>query len=112
MEGTWIITQVWDGIPAYKFSANFAANGTITVEGGKYFGVWDQLGSSNQIGLAIANFEQSSITSYVGNIVGPAMGGQMTGSTKGGTPIKGVWSANRQQHTDAVKGVLRLPGER
>ncbi|MDC0711104.1 hypothetical protein POL68_21725 [Stigmatella sp. ncwal1] len=111
MEGIWTITQTWQGIPAYKFSATFAANGTITVDGG-YFGVWDRLGNSNQVSLAIANFGQSSITAYVGNVVGPAMGGQMTGCTKGGTPLHGEWSAAQQQHADAVQGALRPPGER
>jgi len=110
MEGTWIITQEWNGIRRYKFLATFAADGTITVGGG-YFGVWDRLGSSTQISLAIANFAQSSITAYVGNVVGHAMGGQMTGCTKGKTPVKGAWSAVRQPYADAVQSDLLLPGE-
>jgi hypothetical protein len=110
LAGNWIMTQIWQGIPPYKFGATFGADGTITVEGG-YFGTWTVLGSSNQVSLAIAQCPGPSVTSYVGNVAGPAMGGQMTGGTPGGKIHNGMWSASQQAHIDAPTGALKAPGE-
>jgi hypothetical protein len=110
MEGKWIITQQWNGVPAYKFEATFSADGTITVNGG-YFGAWCQLGSSNQVSLAVANFGDDSVSSYSGNIVGPAMGGLVVGRSKQGTISKGSWSAAQEAHSNAAPGMLTLPGK-
>lgn len=110
MEGKWIITQVWNGVPAYKFEATFSADGSITIDGG-YFGAWCQLGSSNQVSLAVANFGDNSVTTYSGNIAGPAMGGMAVGRSKQGTISKGSWSAVQEAHANVAHGKLTLPGK-
>lgn len=110
LTGTWIIWNQWSGQQAYKFPATFKADGTITVSGG-YFGTWTVLGTSSQVSLAIANFSQGSITSYNGNVLGPAMGGQMTGATQGGSAVQGIWSALQQDHATAAESELRAPGQ-
>ncbi len=102
------MSQAWKGKKPYKFPADFGANGTITVEGG-FFGTWTVLGTSNQVSLAIANFQGQSITSYCGNVVGPAMGGQMTGASPNGPVFQGIWSAVQQLHAEAPAGTLGLP---
>lgn len=110
LAGTWIITQKWKGVPPYKFPAKFGKDGTIRVKGG-YFGTWTVLGASSQVALAIANFKQQTITSYNGNVVGPAMGGQMTGGSPGKPTSSGTWSAQRKTHAAAAKRDLASPGK-
>lgn len=110
LQGTWVFTQQWQGQPAYHFNAELGGDGSIKVDGG-YFGTWTQLGSSNQLALGIANFQQQSVTSYSGNVAGPAMGGEMTGGTPGGQIFKGVWSAQQTAHAEAEHRALDAPGK-
>ena len=109
LAGKWIMTQHWNGAKPYKFPADFAKDGTITVKGG-YFGMWVQLGTSSNVALAIANFKGKSITAYTGNVVGHAMGGQMTGGTSRGTH-SGTWSAVQKAYAKAGQHELRDPGK-
>lgn len=112
LEGTWIITNHWNGANPYHFSANFGKDGTIAVEGQKeFFGTWTVLGSSSQVALAIADFKNPSITSYNGNVLGGAMGGEMTGGAPGQSTFAGVWSAQQQAHADAPHKRLSAPGQ-
>ncbi|WP_341900076.1 hypothetical protein [Fluviicola taffensis] len=62
-----------------------------------FFGTYTTLDRSDQIAIAIANYEDKSITSYVGNYRNLIMGGQMTEAPyeKPSSP-KGVWEAVHQ----------------
>ncbi|MEL6864243.1 MAG: hypothetical protein AAFP19_07490 [Bacteroidota bacterium] len=93
--GTWRIFQQWEGQPGYSFNANFLNDGTITVNGNMFFGTYKQLGNSNQVALAICDFRGQSVTAYVGNIAGNAMGGEARGARNGGQGITAVWSAQK-----------------
>lgn len=103
--GTWVITQTWNGDQPYSFNANFLANGTIIVTQGEaeFFGTYQVLYGTNQIALAIANFNgfdgfPQSITAYTGNVWGQYMGGLAQGAaTEGETDstTQGTWSAAR-----------------
>ncbi|MEM9548200.1 MAG: hypothetical protein AAGA77_19620 [Bacteroidota bacterium] len=101
LAGTWRFTQHWEGAPPYSFNAEFTAEGTISIQAGAFFGTYRVLGNSNQIALAIADFGKKSITAYVGNVVGGAMGGQATGAQLGGKPSNGNWSAQRIEFAQA-----------
>jgi hypothetical protein len=110
LEGTWIITNRWHEAPAYKFRADFSADGTITVPGG-FFGTWTRLGTSSQVSLAIAKFnEPASITCYNGNVLGRLMGGEMTGARRDGKGIQGEWHATHVLLADVEESELREPG--
>lgn len=90
--GTWTFTHAWSGQPPYSFPVTINADGTLTATG--FVGTWTELGSSNQLGLAIVASDGTSWTAYTGNVAGSAMGGAMTGAGTGGTnPQQGFWSA-------------------
>jgi hypothetical protein len=111
LQGTWIIWNQWQGAPPYRFRAEFSADGRITVAGG-FIGTWVQLGTSSQVSLAIANCQRTpSITSYNGNVVGYAMGGEMTGVGSRGTAVRGQWVAHHVLLLEAEEAELREPGE-
>lgn len=105
LDGDWVVTQQWAGVKPYKFPMSIK-NGVVTVEGG-FNGVSDQLGSSSFVSLAIANYAQKSITSYIGNIAGGAMGGQMTG-TQNSKVVQGIWSAVKSHLDNAVPGAFNV----
>ena len=106
LEGTWKFTQSWGGGQPYSFLADFSANGEISINNGMFFGTYAILGQTNQISLAIADFNgnEKSITAYVGNIMGGAMGGQARGAKVGGNTSDGVWSAQKVSNVDENKG--------
>lgn len=109
--GIWRITQKWAGSPAYHFEADFLPNGTIRIPGTKFFGVYKELGSSNQVSLAIAQFTKpNSISTYVGNVAGNAMGGEARGAVPGGEEHDGEWTAVRLDTLSAPKQDHKLPG--
>ena len=110
LAGTWIVTQHWRGSNPYKFAADFAKDGSITVKGG-YFGMWVQLGTSSNVALAIANFKGETITAYAGNVVGHAMGGEMTGGASSGKTHAGTWSAVKKVYAKADQRKLKDPGQ-
>jgi len=111
LQGTWRIRHDWQGVKPYTVRADFSADGRITIAGG-YIGTWTQLGSSSQVSLAIADCQGTpSITSYNGNVVGQAMGGEMTGTKSSGAPVPGTWSAYNVLLLDAEETDLRAPGE-
>ncbi|MEM6270228.1 MAG: hypothetical protein AAF998_12375 [Bacteroidota bacterium] len=101
LEGTWIIHQTFGG--GYKFPAHFTATGDnhgtieIDVEGTKFFGTYQTLGSTSYISLAIGMFEgnRQSISAYVGNVVGGAMGGLVYGAPVGGKGSGAEWTAHK-----------------
>lgn len=95
-EGSWKITQKWHGIPSYSFEMKISKSGVITIPGG-FTGTLLTLGSSNQMSMAIANFNGQSITSYVGNIIGTSMGGEALGLGSNGTVTQGDWSAQKSE---------------
>ena len=112
LEGTWRIHQNWGG-HGYNITAKFGADGSILVEGG-FFGTWTVLGSSNQVALAIANFESGSpffgsVTSYAGNVAGDVMGGQMKGGKRGGRISNGTWSGVRESTLEAPMREHHVP---
>lgn len=113
LEGTWKITHSFNGVPTYQFSANFGANGSIAVQNHpQFYGTWTQLGTSNQVALAIADSTQPSITSYAGNVAFGSMGGLMTGGSgcPVSTTLSGSWVAVKQELLDAPEGAPGLPG--
>ena len=69
-----------------------SADGKVTIKGG-FVGVISQLGSSNQMSMAIGNISANSISTYVGKIYGSVMGGDTLGVGKSGSSVKGVWYA-------------------
>jgi len=96
INGTWEIKQTWD-IDGKELSHSFDAifvNGKITIDNGKYFGTYSELGSSSYISMGICNFSSKTITSYVGNFLSTKMGGEMTGTSPNGKTYKGVWDAS------------------
>ena len=109
MQGTWKIWHRWKNVH-YSFFAEFSEDGSITVEGG-YTGTWTRLGTSSQISLAIYSCGgRPSITCYNGNILGLAMGGEMTGDGPSGVQ-RGEWVAHHMILMDAEESPLRAPGE-
>jgi len=112
LEGTWKFTHSYKGIPSYHFFANLGANGSMSVpDFPQFFGIWTQLGPSNQVALAIADSTKPSITSYVGNVGSGNMGGLMTGGS--GCPvsktISGSWFATKHELIDVPQGAPGLP---
>jgi len=95
LAGTWVFTQKWHGVVPYKFKAEFSEEGTITINDGEFFGTYARLGNSSQVALAIANFSNKTITSYVGNVAGSAMGGETVGANYNQPErgVNGIWSA-------------------
>lgn len=102
--GSWLITQTFTGDQPYQYEATFNENGTITVTFGEleFFGTYQVLTGTNQIALAIANFNgfdgaPQSITAYTGNVWGQNMGGLALGASGGGSDAStfGTWSASR-----------------
>lgn len=103
--GTWVFTQTWSGTPPYSYNAEFNPNGTIQIKDGhtEFFGTYQVLLGTNQISLAIANFNDSdgmpqSITAYAGTIWGQNMGGLAQGAAitdAGDSTQQGTWSASR-----------------
>lgn len=111
LQGDWTMTQAWSGQQPYSFPATFNPDGTISISGG-FIGTWTVLGSTNQVSLAIANCgNPSSITSYVGNVLGHAMGGQATGFQSGGSATAGTWSAVQSAFANAPESELKAPGQ-
>ncbi|MEN0049257.1 MAG: hypothetical protein AAF806_19515 [Bacteroidota bacterium] len=108
LSGTWRFTQKWGSSQPYSFDADFKTDGTIVINSGgvTFNGTYAILGSSNQIALAIADFQGTpqSITSYVGNIVGGAMGGEAVGDSIGGSSVQGTWSAQEITGMHKSKG--------
>ncbi|WPQ64763.1 hypothetical protein SIO70_07765 [Chitinophaga sancti] len=93
--GTWKFIQRWSDSSHYSFKATLI-NGTLTINDGEFFGTYTALDGANpgQIAIAIADFNNRTITSYVGNYQGNLMGGQMVGAPDNGSATpKGVWSA-------------------
>ncbi|MEM7587237.1 MAG: hypothetical protein AAF560_27855 [Acidobacteriota bacterium] len=112
LAGTWQLHHQW-GEHGYNITAKFGADGSITVKGG-FFGTWTVLGTSNQVALAIANFDRGSqffgsVTSYAGNVSGGVMGGQMKGGKRGGTISQGTWHGIRRSILKAPKEAHQVP---
>lgn len=101
--GVWQVTQAWQGTTPYTFNMTITDTGLITIEGG-FSGIIAELGASSFLSMAISNTQAQSITAYVGNIVGPVMGGVMTG-TQGGQVFQGTWSAALESNANAPKKV-------
>ncbi len=112
LSGNWKFTQKWNTSQPYSFNAELQKNGTVSINNGQFFGTYEVLGSSNQIALAIGSFNGApqSITSYVGNLAGGAMGGEATGASVGGPVVNGVWSAQQVAQVDENKG-FHVPSE-
>lgn len=105
LTGPWILWQEWEGVVSYYFEINFNEDGTITIPGAPYFyGTYVQLEDSNEISLAIGQFEGvQSITSYVGIAAGNVMGGQMQGVEVLQSGASGSWGATRIPILDLEK---------
>lgn len=111
ISGKWVFSQRWEGVPTYRFTAEFVDNRIEVEEGGGFYGTYQVLGSSSNIALAITSDNGLSVSAYVGNVVGGAMGGQMTGVPKTGSSTSGEWSAQRQEDHEAEMKTLSAPGE-
>ena len=99
LEGTWKLTNHWDGQNPYSFSMTITSDGLATAEGG-FEGTILQLGSSAQVAMGLSNCQASVSSTYIGNSVGPAMGGSMRGLTQNEV-VNGTWSAVRMEHATA-----------
>ncbi|MFT4928491.1 MAG: hypothetical protein ACI8WB_004610 [Phenylobacterium sp.] len=111
LQGSWTMTQTWDGIPSYQFAMEIAENGCVSIDGG-FVGTALQLGPLTQVSLGIANFNSNkSVSAYNGNIVGDAMGGEVLGVGAEGdcAVIKGVWVAYRTFVEDAPTKAHNVP---
>ena len=110
LSGIWVFTQQWNQVRPYRFTAEFH-DGIIKV-GGRYYGTWKVLGNSNYLAISLTANDGSSTVAYIGNVVGSAMGGQMTGVVKNTSKVfEGSWSALRKSHYEAEMKELAAPGE-
>ena len=92
LSGTWMFTQEWGSSKTYSFDAIFL-DGKISINNNQFFGTYVVLGSASYISIAITDFNNQFITTYIGNILGPTIGGEALRTSVGGNTHDGVWSA-------------------
>ncbi|MDF1791623.1 MAG: hypothetical protein P1U88_06930 [Thalassobaculaceae bacterium] len=90
--GDWCVWQKWTGDPGYTFNMTIAADGSISISGGQFKGVVQGFPNS-YLSMAITDSSGGSTAAYLGNVVGGAMGGEVSALAAGGKVVHGIWTA-------------------
>ena len=93
LSGVWRITQKWNNGPKYSFKTHFFENGRVSIMGNMFEGTYTFDENSGCVSLGIANFNNRSVSSYVGQVEGFTINGTATGLGRTGRVSSANWSA-------------------